>query len=67
MVMLVKRLLLAVISIAFGVAVTFGIVLWVGTTPDEYGGAYFTLTALALAIALGVWLDKFMATEILPK
>lgn len=65
--MLVKRLLLAVISIAFGVAVTFGIVFWVGTTPDEYGGAYFTLTALALAIALGVWLDKFMATEILPK
>lgn len=65
--MLVKRLLLAVISIAFGVAVTFGIVYWVGTTPDEYGGAYFTLTALALAIALGVWLDKFMATEILPK
>ena len=65
--MLVKRLLLAVISIAFGVVVTFGIVYWVGTTPDEYGGAYFTLTALALAIALGVWLDKFMATEILPK
>ncbi|MCB9422642.1 MAG: hypothetical protein H6667_22760 [Ardenticatenaceae bacterium] len=65
--MLVKRLLLAVISIAFGVATTWGIVLLIGTTPGEYGGAYFTFTALTLAIALGIWLDKFMATEILPK
>jgi hypothetical protein len=65
--MLVKRLLLAVISIAFGVVVTLGIVYWIGTTPDEYGGGYFTFTALSLAIALGIWLDKFMATEILPK
>lgn len=65
--MLVKRLLLAVISIAFGVSVTLGIVYLIGTTPEEYGGAYFTFTALALAVALGIWLDKFMATEILPK
>jgi hypothetical protein len=65
--MLVKRLLLAIISIAFGVGATIGIVYLIGTTPDEYGGAYFTFTALALAVALGIWLDKFMATEILPK
>jgi hypothetical protein len=65
--MLIKRLLLAIISIAFGVVVTIGITLLVGTTPAEYGFIYFTFTALALAVALGVWLDKFMGTELLPK
>ena len=65
--MLVKRLLLAVISIAFGVLVTLGIVELIGTTPGEYGVGYFTFTALCLAIFLAIWLDKFMATEILPK
>ena len=65
--MLAKRIVLAVISIVFVVATTYGIVLAIGTTPDEYGGAYFTFTALSLAIALGIWLDKFMATKILPE
>lgn len=65
--MLVKRILLVIISLAFGVLVTLGAVAFVGTTPAEYGGAYFTLTSLCLAIFLGIWLDKFMATEILPK
>ena len=49
--MLIKRLLLAVISIAFGVIVTIGITVAIGTTPAEYGFLYFTFTALALAIA----------------
>lgn len=65
--MLVKRLLLAVISIAFGVIVTVAITLFIETTPAEYGFLYFTFTALSLAIALGIWLDRFMGTEILPK
>lgn len=65
--MLAKRVFLAVISVAIGVLVTFGITAVIGTTPDEYGAAYFTFTALSLAVALGIWLDKFMATEILPK
>jgi hypothetical protein len=65
--MLVKRILLVIISIAFGVGATFGIVLLIGTTPQIYGGGYFFFTALALAIALGIWLDKFMGTEILPE
>jgi len=65
--MLVKRILLAIISIAFGVVATVGITLLVETTPAEYGLAYFTFTSLALAIALGIWLDKFMETDILPK
>ena len=65
--MLVKRLILAVISIAFGVIVTIGITLFIQTTPAEYGLIYFTFTALSLAIALGIWLDKFMGTGLLPK
>ncbi|MEJ2752242.1 MAG: hypothetical protein ACK2U5_09720 [Candidatus Promineifilaceae bacterium] len=65
--MLVKRILLVIISLAFGVLATFGIVVAIGTTPQIYGMIYFSFTALALAIALGIWLDKFMGTEILPK
>lgn len=65
--MLVKRIILAVISIGFGLAVTLGITLLIGTTPAEYGAIYFTFTALALAIALGIWLDKFMGTGLLPE
>lgn len=66
-IMLVKRLILAVVSIAFGVIATWVITYLIGTTPPEFGGTYFTFTALALAIALGIWLDKFMETDILPK
>ena len=65
--MLLKRLLLAIISIAFGVIVTIGITILIGTTPAEYGLIYFTFTSLALAVALGVWLDRFMGTQLLPK
>lgn len=65
--MLVKRILLAVISLVFGVVVTIGITLAIGTTPAEYGGGYFFFTSLTLALALAIWLDKFMQTEILPK
>lgn len=65
--MLFKRILLVIISLGFGVLATFGIVLLIGTTPQVYGALYFSFTALALAIALGIWLDKFMGTEILPK
>ena len=65
--MLIKRLILAIISIAFGVIVTIAITLLIGTTPAEYGMIYFVLTSLSLAVALGVWLDKFMGTRLLPK
>jgi hypothetical protein len=65
--MVVRRLILAIISIAFGVIVTTGITIFIGTTPAEYGTIYFTFTSLALAVALGVWLDKFMGTKLLPK
>ena len=65
--MLVKRILLVIISLGFGVVATFGIVLAIGTTPQVYGTIYFTFTALALAIALAIWLDKFLGTKILPE
>ena len=65
--MLVKRILLVVIALAVGGGTTALITLLVGTTPAEYGFLYFTFTALFIAIALGIWLDKFMNTEILPK
>ena len=65
--MLVKRIILAVIAIGFGVTATLGITLLIGTTPAEFGPIYFTFTSLALAIALGIWLDKFMGTQLLPK
>jgi len=65
--MLIRRLILAVISIVFGVIVTIGITLFIGTTPAEYGFIYTLFTIVALAVALGVWLDKFMGTGLLPK
>ena len=65
--MVVKRLILAIVSIAFGVIVTTGVTVLIGTTPAEYGMPYFIFTSLALAVALGVWLDKFMGTKLLPK
>jgi hypothetical protein len=65
--MLVKRLILVVISIVFGVAATYGILLAVGTDYDTYGFGYFFFTSLALACFLAIWLDKFMDTKILPK
>ena len=65
--MLVKRLILVAISLAFGLIATFAITILIGTTPAEYGFGYFSLTAVALAFALGFWLDKFMGTKLLPE
>lgn len=65
--MLVKRLLLAVISLAVGFVLTVLITRLIGTTPAEYGSIYMIFTSLSLALALGIWLDKFMGTNILPK
>ena len=65
--MLIKRIVLAIISLAVGGGVTLVITLLIGTTPAEYGFAYFFFTMLCLGIALAIWLDKFMSTEILPK
>lgn len=76
--MLIKRLALVVISLVVGFLITWFIVtvdvtigpihlVIAGTTLDQYGLWYTSFTALALACAIGIWLDKFMGTEILPK
>lgn len=76
--MLVKRLALAAISMAIGYLITWFIVTVdiqlgpihleiAGTTMEQYGVWYSFFTAFTIACAIGVWLDKFMGTEILPK
>jgi hypothetical protein len=68
--MLVKRLGLVVISLVVGFLLTWGIVVApfiADTTLEEYGFIYTFFTSLSLSIAVGIWLDKFMGTEILPK
>ena len=64
--MFVKRLILVLISLAVGVLATEAIVVVVlDTIRSWYGGMYYFLTVVFIAIALGIWLDKFMGTEIL--
>lgn len=65
--MLVKRLILAAISIVFGIVMTFVIMWAVDTDYYTYGFGYFFFTALSLACFLAIWLDKFMDTKLLPK
>ena len=66
--MFVKRLVLALISIAVGVLVTELIVAFIlDTIRGHYGTMYYALTVMFIAIALGIWLDKFMGTDILPE
>ncbi|MCI0396583.1 MAG: hypothetical protein L0332_05085 [Chloroflexi bacterium] len=74
--MLIKRLLLAAISLVIGYAATWLIVIflletsvaefWVG--PEQpVNIPYFILTGFFIALAVSIWLDLFMGTEILPK
>jgi len=64
--MFVKRLILVLISLAVGVVATEAIVVIVlDTIRTWYGGMYYFFTVMFIAIALGIWLDKFMGTEIL--
>ena len=66
--MLIKRLALAIISLAVGFLITWLVVIYIAeTTLEQYGVWYTGFTALAIACALGVWLDRFMGTKILPK
>lgn len=65
--MLVKRLILAAISFGAAFGITVLITMLIGTTPAEYGAIYMIFTTLSIGLAIGIWLDKFMGTEILPK
>lgn len=65
--MLLKRLILAAISFGAAFGITILITMLIGTTPGEYGAVYMIFTTLSIGVAIGIWLDKFMGTEILPK
>ena len=74
--MLGKRILLVVISLIIGYAATYLItVLLLDTTVAEFWVGpeqpvaipYFILVGLFIALGVGIWLDKFMKTEILPE
>jgi len=65
--MWIKRLILAIIAFAIGFGATVLIVTLIGTNLEVYGPWYTFFTSLAIACAVGVWLDKFMGTNILPK
>jgi hypothetical protein len=73
--MLGKRILLIVISLIIGYAATYLITVLLGTTVAEFWTGpehpvaipYFILVGFFIAVGVGIWLDKFMKTEILPK
>ena len=66
--MLVKRIVLVLISLVLGALITTGIVIFLlNTTVGEYGTFYFSMTAFFIACAIGIWLDKFMDTNLLPE
>lgn len=66
-----KRLLLIILSIAGGIAGLFLTMLLLnfaygaGVTLESYGPAYAVLTALPIALLVGLWLDYFMGTGLL--
>lgn len=65
--MLVKRLGVMAVSFVIGFLITWVIIILIGTTIGEYGGIYTFFTSLTIGCAIGIWLDKFAGTEILPK
>ncbi len=65
--MLVRRLILAAISFGVAFGLTILITMLIGTTPAEYGPVYMFFTTLTIGLAIGIWLDKFMGTNILPR
>ena len=73
-----RRLLLVVLSIIGGIAsvfVLFGLTnillplmgINAVVTYERYGMIYFVLTAVPMALFVGIWLDYFMRTGILPE
>jgi hypothetical protein len=67
-----KRVLLVILSLAGGVGGVFGIFALLNlaynarVSFERYGATYFILTAVPLALLIGVWLDYFMGTGLLP-
>lgn len=68
-----RRLILVVVSILGGIAGVFVLFFLLNITynarvdVERYGYEYFALTALPLALLIGLWLDYFMRTGIIPE
>ncbi len=65
--MLAKRIGVSLISFIIGYGLTLLTIEFIGTSVAEYGGIYTFFTALSLGCAVGIWIDKFAGTEMLPK
>lgn len=66
--MIAKRIIVLVLSLVLGAVLTAVIVsLLLGTTIAEFGTLYFSLTSFFFGCAFGIWLDKFLGTELLPE
>jgi hypothetical protein len=65
--MAIRRLILVAVSLGIGFGLTVLITMLIGTTPAEYGAIYMIFTTLSLAVAIGIWLDLLLKTNILPK
>jgi uncharacterized protein YneF (UPF0154 family) len=68
----IKRLILVILSLAGGIGGLFLIfavlnaVYHANVNLERYGYTYAVLTALPLALLVGVWLDYFLGTRLLP-
>ncbi len=65
-----RRLILVILSIIGGIVGVFAILallnaLYGDVTIERYGVTYAILTALPLAVLVGIWLDFFMGTKLL--
>ena len=65
-----RRLILVILSIVGGIAGVFAILALLNTaygnvSIETYGATYAILTALPLAVLVGIWLDFFMGTKLL--
>ncbi len=66
----IRRLILVVVSVGGGIGLTFGMLagldaLYGNVDLEHYGTIYFVLTALPLAVLVGIWLDYFLKTRLL--
>ena len=71
----IRILVLVILSLIFGLAVTHAGMWLMGTNVEEYGTyfgttgdglAYYPLTIIFAALGIAIWLDKWLGTEILP-
>lgn len=61
----IRRAVVWVLSIVFGVAATLLIFLIIGTNPVEFGIETIFIV-IPLAVIAVIWLDYFLSAEILP-